>query len=446
MLSDRIKAMMREFNPWWEGKPVEVPDYKRHIFLKIQKYMRTKQIVAIVGLRRVGKTVLMKQIIKEIIPETEKENAFYFMFDEISAQNTETLEELLDYFLKTVAKPGRKYIFLDEIQKVPYWQDALKRLYDTRNDIKFVVSGSASLKIKKSKESLAGRLFDFYLPILSFSEFMELNGMKPEKAELNFNSLQKIYDSNIHKKHIVESMFLSYIFKGAFPELAREEDEEIIKNYVKNSVVEKIVMEDIPAVFEVRRKDVLYSMLEYCSKETSGLLDITNLSKTLGINYQTARSYIFYLQNAFVVDILYNYSRSIAKQLRKNKKIHVAHPSITITIMRYTKSILNNEEQIGKYAESVIFQHSKLLSERVFFWRSPQKEEVDIVMENGRPLPVEVKYSSRVGLSDCKNLLKFMKKHKLKKGIMVTKDLLEENEADGRKILFVPAWLFLLAG
>jgi len=418
MLNERIKALIREYNPWWEGKEIVVPEYKRHIFADVQKYMKTKQIIAIVGLRRVGKTVLMKQTIKELLSKNKKENIFYFLFDELIAQNPEILGDIVDYYLKTIAKDGRKYIFLDEIQKVPYWQDVLKRFYDTREDIKFVISGSSSLRIKKSKESLAGRMFDFYLPILTFREFLEMNGLRIEKVELDFNELKKIYEANINKKPVFDKMFSEYILKGAFPEIAKEENEEIIKNYIKNSVVENIILGDIPAVFDVKKKDVLYSILEYCSKETSNLLDITNLAKILNVNYHTSKSYIFYLMNSFIIDIVYNYSKSIAKQLRKNKKVHVAHPSITITLMKYSKDVLNIEEIIGRYVETIVFQHSKFISERIFFWRTPQKEEVDIVLDTGILLPIEVKYRNRIESSDTDSIVKFMKTYKLKKGIV----------------------------
>jgi len=259
-------------------------------------------------------------------------NTFYFLFDELLAQNPEALEDVLNYYLKTIAKEGRKYIFLDEIQKVPFWQDILKRIYDTREDVKFVISGSASLQIKRSKESLAGRIYDFFMPVLTFREFLELNDLKIEKAGLDFKSLNNVYEKNIHKKPLMEELFSKYIYRGAFPELAREEDEGIIKNYIRNSVIDRIILEDIPSVFNVRKKDVMSSILEYCSRETSNLLDVTNLSNILKVNYQTTRSYLFYLQNSFIIDIVYNYSKSTAKQLRKSKKMHIVHPSITITI------------------------------------------------------------------------------------------------------------------
>lgn len=443
MLSDRIKALIRDYNPWWEGIPIAVPDYKRHIYSDVQKYIKTKQIIAIIGLRRVGKTCLMKQIIKENI-EKNKENTFYFLFDELVAQNPDVLEDVLNHYLKTIAKEGHKYIFLDEIQKVPYWQDILKRIYDTREDVKFVISGSASLQIKKSKESLAGRIYDFFMPVLTFREFLELNDLKIDKAGLDFNSLNSIYENNIHKKPLIEELFSKYIFKGAFPELAREEDEGIIKNYIRNSVIDRIILEDIPSVFNVKKKDVLSSMLEYCSRETSNLLDVTNLSTILKVNYQTTRSYLFYLQNSFIIDIVYNYSKSTAKQLRKNKKVHIVHPCVTITIMRHSKEILGIDEVMGKYVESVVFQHSKLISERIFFWRTPQKEEIDIILETDTILPIEVKYRRNMDNSFADSIIKFANKHKLESGIIVTRDLFEEKEINNKKILFIPAWLFLM--
>jgi predicted AAA+ superfamily ATPase len=444
MINDRIKALIRDYNPWWEEKEIDVPEYKRRIFSDVQKYLKTKQIIAIVGLRRVGKTVLMRQIIKDIV-KAGKENVFYFLFDELVAQNPDVLESILDYYLKTISKEGRKHIFLDEIQKVPYWQDVLKRFYDTRDDVKFIVSGSASLLMKKSKESLAGRIFDFYMPVLTFREFVELNGLEVKKTGMTFDGLKKIYDENIHKRPLFERLFLEYIFKGAFPEIAKEKEDDIVKSYIRSAVLEKIIFEDIPTVFNVKRKDILSSILEYCSKETSNLLDVTNLANVLGINYQTVKSYIFYLQSSFVLDVVYNYSRSLAKQLRKNKKVHIAHPSITLTIMRYPKSILDVEEMVGRYVESIVYQHSKLICEKISFWRTPQKEEVDLVLSCNGLFPIEVKYKSTISSSDVKSLTKFMNKFKVGKGVVVTKELFEKRRFGGKEILFVPAWLFLLA-
>ncbi len=113
--------------------------------------------------------------------------------------------------------------------------------------------------------------------------------------------------------------------------------------------------------------------------------------------------------------------------------------------MRYSKDILGIDEVMGKYVESVVFQHSKLISERIFFWRTPQKEEIDIILEAETILPIEVKYRRNPEISFADSIVKFANMHKLKNGIVVTRDFLEEMEIGNTKILFVPAWLFLMA-
>ncbi len=408
--------------------------------------MKTKQILAIVGLRRVGKTVLMRQTMSELLENgTKPENIVYFLFDDLITQNPDILEDVIEYYLKVLAKDGRKYLFLDEIQKVPYWQDIVKRYYDTNEDLKFIVSGSASLNIKKSKESLAGRIYDFHVPVLSFREFLELNDLKMERGILEYSKLKAIYEKNLHKKPQMLDLLEKYMEHGAFPEIAKENDREIIYSYIRNSVTDKIIYEDIPSAFKVTRKDVLYSMLEYCARETSNLLEVKNLAELLKVNYRTARTYLFYLEHSFALSLLYNTSKSFTKQLRKNKKIHIAHPSITLALARSPNHILEQHEQAGKYIETIVFGHVSQLSDRITFWRSPQKDEVDLVADvEGNIIPIEVKFQSSIHAEDASSLIKFMNLKSLSFGVIVTRDDFKEIQKDGKKILYVPAWLFLL--
>ncbi len=82
--------------------------------------------------------------------------------------------------------------------------------------------------------------------------------------------------------------------------------------------------------------------------------------------------------------------------------------------------------------------------EKISFWRTPQKDEVDIVMDLDGTLPVEVKYRNQISKRDSKTLRKLMKKLGVESGIVVTKDLLEKKSFEEGSVLFIPAWLFLL--
>jgi predicted AAA+ superfamily ATPase len=84
-------------------------------------------------------------------------------------------------------------------------------------------------------------------------------------------------------------------------------------------------------------------------------------------------------------------------------------------------------------------------SRRTFFWRAPQKDEVDIVVEDGEPMPVEVKYRSQVTRDDVKSVLKFCRRFGAKKAIVVTRNRLDAERIGDNEIMYVPAWLFMLA-
>ncbi len=409
MDEEYIIRLLRTFNRQWEGKKTEIPHFKRELYSKINKYLKRKQIIALTGLRRVGKTTLMKQMISELAPKS----CVYFSFDEKDLQNKEVLTFVINYFLNNFKG---KYFFLDEIHYIPDWQGILKRYYDT-NNLKFIISGSASMQIRKGKESLAGRIITFHLPTLSFREFLMLGG---EKIEMK-KDLKKTYESLLPRKEFFEKMFNEYIYKGGFPELVKEEDTEFIRTYLNEMIIRKILLEDIPDLFDIKRKEALYNLFRYACKESSNLFEINNLANNLKIDSDTVSNYLIYLELSFLIKVSENYSESMATRIRKNKKLHIVHPCLAFSILNYPKSFLDSEILVSHYVESLFAGKS--------FWRSKEKEEVNCIINiNGKPMPVEIKYRNRITKKDSKGLLKFCDKFNCNEGIMVTKNLFREEK------------------
>ncbi len=443
-MDERLLREIQKSNPWWSGKKEHVPEFKRKVFTEIMRYERIKQIVALIGLRRVGKTVLMKQVINEILGKVEISNVLFFSFEEQWGKQ-EVLEDLIYHYLENTAKAGRKYIFLDEIQKVAGWEDILKRFYDRHEDIKFMISGSASINISKSVESLAGRIFDVNVTPLTFEEFLELNGIyinAPPTSD--YSVIEKFYIANIHQKEKITFMFSEYLFRGGFPEIALETDEEIIRKYIINSVIDRILLKDLPQEFEIKKPSALREILEYASRETSGIFVIDKLSSLLSMNRETTSTYVEYLKRAFLIHILYNYTGSAAKQIRTSKKIHIVLPGVAIAMESYGREMLLYPEVMGKYVESLAAVFMGYRHKKVFFWRTPQKDEVDIILKDKELLPIEVKYANKIYDKDLKPIMKFCKLHRTDRCVVVTKDLLRMENKASLEMLFIPAWVFLL--
>jgi len=429
---DYLIRLIHEYNPQLRGSPVSVPVTRRDLYAVIEPWMAKKPAIAITGLRRIGKTTLMRQLM------AGQDSTFvFFSFDEEDTQKKDVLVFVLDYTITTL---HAKTIFLDEIQYVEDWEGILKRYYDQAG-IKFVVSGSESLDISRAKATLAGRLVTFRLYPLSFREFLMLRGesIAPMPAAVSdYPSMESLYHQCLPRKERFEQAFSEYLYKGAFPELVAENDRPVIRKYIHDLVVRKIIYRDIPAMFDIRRPDLLFDLFRYACSTSSQLFDIQNLARHFGVHAETISTYLFYLRSAFLVRITEPWSESPAKRVRKNKKLVITHPAIACAVLGYS------QEQI---IDQIRGQLVETLFAGRYFWRDRYKHEVDLVLETPAGLvPVEIKYQNSISPSDTKNMAIFMDVYGVNTGILITKDLFDKRSSGGREILCIPAWVALLAG
>jgi predicted AAA+ superfamily ATPase len=429
--------LLVRFNPWWRGKPVEgIAGLKpRFLHKKLAEQMKNKQIIAITGPRRTGKSTLMRHLIQRLLDEgTKPEEIMYFSFDEVMAKEADIIERILltheQSFLRRELRDV--FIFLDEVQYIENWAAILKRYYDLDVGIKFVISGSQSLKVKKGKESLAGRIYEFTLPPLPFREFLYLKGVEVEQVPLAFEKLKEAQEKLLLKKKEFLIDLSLYLRQGSFPELIGEENIENARQCIA-SLLKKVIFEDIPRVFPIESPLQLNEILKLVAKRPGALVEYQSLASSLGMTRQTASKYVAALEEAFIVTILANYRRSALAVARKKKKAY-------LTAHAYVLPFVEPEEALASpswIVENVVACHLNAK----FFWRNAG--EVDFIVEG---LPVEVKYGGR---GDVKGVIRFMEKFGTKSGIVVTKDTLEKKTIDVKgkefEVLKVPLWLFLLS-
>lgn len=412
----KIKEVMIELNPWWKGE-FKIEFKEREVCKQIQKFMPLPQILAFTGLRRVGKTTLMLKIAEDSIKIFGSKNIIYFSFDEFKeAEIREVLRQYEELMEKDLRK--EKYLLLlDEIQKLSGWEDQLKAVYDTfGKNIKIIISGSESLFIRrKSKEVLAGRIFEFKVEPLSFREFILFRGVESKPIGL-------------HEKEL-DRLFNEFALTLGFPELVNIREKDIIKKYVKESIVEKVVYRDLPELFNIKDISAVDSLLNIFMEEPGQLIEISELAKELNISRQTLSNYLTYLEESFLVKKLYNFSRNRRKVERKLKKYY---PSIISVDLLFREDDLSK----SKVFEWLIINELKA----EFFWRDSYKNEVDIIMANKKPTPIEIKY----GKIDLKGLLVFMKKFGINEGYVISPDKEGSQKTDGKTISIVPAFKFLL--
>lgn len=414
---EKIKKALLESNPWWKQK-LKINYKDREIYGKIKKYIEAKQIIALTGLRRVGKTTIMLKIIKEKIDSGfVPANIIYFSFDDFRDLD---ISELIEVYSEEYDKnlENSEYLFLfDELQKVNNWEEQVKRLYDLHTNFKIIISGSESLFIrKKSKESLAGRMFEFKLETLSFKEFLLFRGI----------NLKPI---GLYEKELLRS-FEEFMFSGGFPELVDIKDKDFIKNYIRETVVEKVLFRDIPLIFPVRDISILESIFKIISSSPGQIIEINKLASEVGLSRRVVSLYLGYLENSFLIKKIFNFSKNRRKTAKKLKKYYPTIPALGF--IYGTGNI-----------KPKIFENTIVLQTRAnFFWRDAYKNEVDIILdEDKKIIPIEIKYGE---IKNIKGMLKFMDVFKVEKGLVISRNEEKEQKISDKKISIIPAWKCLL--
>ncbi|AKB32020.1 hypothetical protein MSSIH_1330 [Methanosarcina siciliae HI350] len=397
-------------------------DVKRGLFEELVRYADVRPVVGVVGLRRTGKTVLLKQLIDYLVEKgVKRERILYFSFDDVGASLEEVMSEYqarLGVELAKAGKGGKLYIFLDEVRKLEGWQEQLKYYYDSFPDLKFFISGPSSLFLKqKAEESLAGRIFLFHLPVLSFREFLVLKGEGELAEKPEFF------------KELVKEQVLLYV-RRQFPELVTA-DEGFIHLYV-DSIVDKVVYEDLPKIFPIEYEDLLKRILYIVASSPGMITDYEALANDLGISRVTLTKYVSYLERGFLLQKCYNFSRNLLTSEKKTKRLYLTSPSLVVDLWE--------EPEFGRVVENLVVSSSGAK----FFWRSG-KDEVDcILVRDGEILPIECKYRSTIRKRDLKGLLKFLTTFELPHGYVISEDLESEEIIEGKKISIIPLWKWLL--
>jgi len=416
-----LKEDLERFNEWWfTGKirgELALP-FRRYAFSRIIESSGERQILIVTGPRRVGKTTLLYQTIEKLLETMDSSKILYFSFEESLVSPKEVLEF---YEKKVLKKPfediDKVFVFFDEIQYVENWPSVLKQFYDLYPNMKFFVSGSSSLLLSKEAiERLAGRFFFLKLKPLTFSEFLELKGVKTDKME--------IFSRRI------EAHFYDYLRKSGFPEIVDWENEVRMAEYIKNSVIDRVALRDIPLMFKTRDMTLMDKIIRLILSAPGSIINMNSLSRSWGESKITISNYLKFLETSLLIRSLSNFRPSFLSSSRKLKKYYPVTPSL---IFSYSKE--NFESKVGAVLETYVVN----ALDADYYFREGKKE-IDIILKDRELLPIEVKET--VDENDIEKFSKLVKYINAKKGMIVSSN----QEIKRKDIEVIPAYLteFLL--
>ncbi|MBI5220012.1 MAG: ATP-binding protein [Bacteroidia bacterium] len=360
-----MQTILSRYNPWWEGgfKPGLISREKALGILLSQ--INNKQIVFITGLRRVGKTALMKILISELLKKKKAapRNILYISLDDYLLAKNNIIEIVESFRSVNKLKFSEKlYLFFDEITHKPDFELQLKNLYDSHNVKIFATSSSASL-LKSKKHYLTGRHFTFEMLPLDFNEYMEFKNIKIK----------------ISDKHLLPGLFHEYLTTGGIPEYVLKGDIEYLQE-----LVDDIIYKDIAAVHNIKNLQILKDYFLLLMERSGKLLSINKIASILKISPDTSKRYLELFSESYLIFLAERHGKT-NERLLSPKKIYASDTGI--------RSCFTGNRDYGSLFENYVFLKIKHLNPKYIYENTTG---LDFITEDKKL--IEVKYHDE-GLS-----------------------------------------------
>lgn len=391
---ENIIEILRKWNPW--EKEMETGIKRKTYLKKIYPYMTRKEILVLKGIRRCGKSTIVKQLIAELIKNgINKKQILYLNLEEYAfADNLQIklFDEVIEAYREYLKNKEKIYLFIDEIQKIPSWEKWIRTKYDLNDNIKFIITGSsASLLSKELSTLLTGRNISFTIMPLSFNEFIEFT----KKEDLD-----------------------PYMKFGGFPEVVLEEIDEK-KAMLLQQYFEDIIHKDIIDRHAVRNTKQIMDLARYLISTSGSKVSVNKLSKVFGIAKDTLQAYINYMIDAYLLfEVTYfSYSAKIKHDVSKLPKLYcIDNGFVNITNMGYTKNI-------GQMFENTVFGKLAGAYKEISYW-GELRSEVDFIIET---TAINVTATDKIPEREFSGLKDFNNKHKNFNLLIVSKTIRKDN-------------------
>ncbi len=352
------------------------------MFIKRKKYSELKQlmeydeIVVLTGMRRVGKTTLLKQLFKEIESDNkvflDMENQIdRIVFDEKNYHNI--INNLSAYGLNSKQKA---YVFIDEIQLAPQLISPLKYLYDHYN-IKFVTTGSSSFYLKNLfSESLSGRKFVVELFPLDFEEFLWFKNITIN-FETSFSKKEAQRNKVAFERY--KTYYSEYLQFGGFPQVVLAETNDKKTRYL-NDIFNSYFEKDVKSLADFKNIRAFRELLMLLIRRTGSKLDVSKIASSLNLSRPTVYSYLAFLEQTYFISMITSYSASIDRELSRSKKVYICDTGII--------NLFPNIDE-GNIFENAVYHNLKSHG-KINYYQTRAGVEIDFIL-SGQKIAFEVK-------------------------------------------------------
>jgi uncharacterized protein len=397
------------------------PGILREALKQIEKYLNLPHINVITGIRRCGKSTVLRQIARQFFNDSD---FYYLNFEDERLLNFDPAQFNEIYEAQVGLFGEKRTFFIDEIQHVPNFDVFIRRFYD--NNFKFFLTGSnADLLKKEISTRLTGRHLDIYLTPFSFKEFLEF-----KKIDYTKDSIHLTEDRARLKKG-----FYEYLTQGGMPEYLKYDELEIIKQ-----TYDDIIIKDIFVRNNVENRTAAKELYQFIISNFAQRFSYRSVQKIIPLgSSNTIKNYLQYLEDSYMVKMISKFDFSHKKQLVNDKKAYVTDNGFIRII-----SVRPGTDK-GWLLENVVA--NKIGKENDFYYFSG-KRECDFIVKSDNSINMAIQVCWELNYSNTDRevlgLIEALEYFNLQQGLLFTSDHEEIRVVNNRTILIKPVWKWLL--
>ena len=321
----------------------------RRLLQNIRARLHKGKVIVLVGPRQVGKTTMINALLKNT-PYLFLDGDDPTVCEELSVANTEILKGIIG---------DHKYVFIDEVQRIPNIGLKLKIMVDQIKTVQVIVSGSSTLDINNlTQEPLTGRKFEFQMYPISWGEFEKSVGYMKSQQQLESRMIYGMYPD------VINNLGTEY---------------EILKNLVSS-----YLYKDILALTGIRRSDILEKILQALALQIGSEVSYNEIAQLVGVDKNTVNNYINLLEKSFVIFRLNSFSRNVRNEIKANRKIYFYDTGVRNMLIGNFNNLSLRQDKGALWENFLVAERMKVLgyessNKKPYFWRTTQQQEIDYI-------------------------------------------------------------------
>jgi uncharacterized protein len=409
---------------------------------EITRYLPQREIIILTGVRRCGKSSLMRLICGDLLEKrlAPADNILYLNFEDerflpFTAQDFDLLYET---FMEMENPQGRVFLFLDEIQSIRGWEKWLNRLYEFE-DVKTIVSGSnAAMLSSEFSAALAGRNRQIIVWPFSFREFIRLRGCTIDD--------RSFYQRN--RRTEIKRLFQEYAELGGFPEVLKTGDTSLLTHYYRD-----ILYRDVIARKAIKNIREIKELTLFLAANPATVQSYQNLQALIGVrSVNTVKNYLGALNDVYLFFFTDLFDYSVKRQMYNPSKVYAVDTALINSVnFRFSRNI-------GHLHENLVFLELKRRLREIYYGKTRKGQEVDFLIKEGLYVVEAIQVAS--SLVDAKTRQRELQAlaeihDELKRGgegaaspeltmTVITDDEEDLVETAGGAIRIIPLWKWLL--